>query len=248
MESDHQFSFRPDCNSTEEVPSFSAPVSAIPFVSGLCGVDVQWFQGRSSQDLPNPKELSVWMTFGFLVGSRNFILGSSGTPEKFLFCTGRIVTTVLPTLVPPRHVDECCVIHFLHWEFCNPQYLNHQNVPLWPRLFQHVFCKKSSSFSSSSRCRNLGLSGSECRYCACQSPVPLLLATPLVIREKNWKCLDPQAQGFAVALKDYFYRPNSLRTPAANPASHAIDRSVLLRVLHFICVFCFCWLCTGFLP
>ena len=48
-------------------------LSAIPFVSDLCGVDVQWFQDNSSQDLPNSKELSVPMTFGFLVGSRNFV-------------------------------------------------------------------------------------------------------------------------------------------------------------------------------
>ena len=32
------------------------------------------------------------------------------------------------------------------------------------------------------------------------SPVPLLLATPLVLHEKNWKYLDIQAQGFLVAL------------------------------------------------
>ena len=40
-----------------------------------------------------------------------------------------------------------------------------------------------------------------------------------------------------MALKDNVHRPNSLRTPAANPAIHAIDRFVILRVLHFY--FCF---------
>ena len=34
-------------------------------------------------------------------------LGSSGSPEKFLFYMGRIVTTELPNLVPPRHIDDC---------------------------------------------------------------------------------------------------------------------------------------------
>ena len=33
--------------------------------------------------------------------------------------------------------------------------------------------------------------------------VPLLAATPQVIHEKDWKCLDIQAQGFPVAQKDY---------------------------------------------
>ena len=51
MESAHQFSFRLDCNNTAEVPSFTlrTALSAIPFVCDLCGVDVQWFQERSSQ-------------------------------------------------------------------------------------------------------------------------------------------------------------------------------------------------------
>ena len=39
---------------------------------------------------------------------------------------------------------------------------------------------------------------------------PLLLATLLVIHEKNWQCLDPQAQGSLVTLLDHFHRPNSL--------------------------------------
>ena len=61
MESAHQFSSRPDCNNTAEVPSFTlrTTLSAFPFVSDLCGVDVQWFQERSSQDLPNSSEWSV---------------------------------------------------------------------------------------------------------------------------------------------------------------------------------------------
>ena len=61
IESAHQFSSRPDCNNTAEVPSFTlrTALSTIPFVSDLCGVDVQWFQERSSQALPNSKELSV---------------------------------------------------------------------------------------------------------------------------------------------------------------------------------------------
>ena len=50
------------------------------------------------------------MTFGFLVGSKTS-LGSSGSPDKFLIYMGRIVTTALPNLVPPRHIDDCYAIH-----------------------------------------------------------------------------------------------------------------------------------------
>ena len=63
------------------------------------------------------------MTFGFLAGSR-ISVGSSGSPGKFLFYTGMIVSTVLSSLVPPRHIDDCSAIHFLHWEFCDPLWSN----------------------------------------------------------------------------------------------------------------------------
>ena len=41
-------------------------------------------------------------------------LGSLGSPKKFLFCTGKIVTTELPNLVPQERIDDYHVIHFLH--------------------------------------------------------------------------------------------------------------------------------------
>ena len=52
---------RPDCNCTADVPSFTLrpALSEIPLVFDPCGVDVQWLQERSSQALPNSKELSV---------------------------------------------------------------------------------------------------------------------------------------------------------------------------------------------
>ena len=51
MESAHHSLSRPDCNNTAEVPSFTLRTAllAIPFVSALCGVDVQWFQDYASQ-------------------------------------------------------------------------------------------------------------------------------------------------------------------------------------------------------
>ena len=57
-----------------------------------------------------------------------------------------------------------------------------------------------------------------------------------------WRTI--QAQGFSVALKDYFHRPNFLWTPAASPAIHAIDRFVLLRFLFVFLVSV--GLCSGF--
>ena len=65
-------------------------LSAIPFVSDLCGVDVQWFQERSSQALPNSDELSVYMTFGFSDGSRNFLKLFSVSWEVICFAQIRL--------------------------------------------------------------------------------------------------------------------------------------------------------------
>ena len=166
--------------------------------------------------------------------------GTSFDSSGFLFYTGRIVTTELPNLVPQQCIDDCDVIQSLHWEFCDPQLLNHLFFPLWVRLYQHVSSKKPWLFSSSNRYHNLGLSGNECRHYACPRLVPLLLATPWVILERNWKCLDVQSTGLIVALKEYFHQPTSLWTPVASPASHAIDHSVLLRLLQSLC-FGFYW-------
>ena len=124
MESVHHCSSRPDCNST------GTALSANPLVSDLCGVDVHWFQensSHSSQDLPNSMELSVRMTFGFLVGSKNFCKLFS-VSEKSLFHTDRIVTTALPSLVPLQRIDDCSAIHILHCELCDPQLLKHQKL------------------------------------------------------------------------------------------------------------------------
>ena len=61
MESVHQFSSRPGRNSTADVFSLilRAALSASPFVSERCGVNVHWFHERSSHALPNSRELSV---------------------------------------------------------------------------------------------------------------------------------------------------------------------------------------------
>ena len=162
------------------------------------------------------------MTFGFHVDSRNFC-----GPEKFLFYTGRIVTTELPNLVPQQRIDDCCVIHFLHWELCDPRLSNHPNFPLWARLYQYVFCKKLLLFSSSSRCRNLGPSESACRHHAYPEPVPLLLAAPLVIHEKSWENILMQEILVEIQL----------------PVQQVLQQftSYCFVVFIFICVFSFCW-------
>ena len=94
--------FHPDLIATilQMVPSLilRTALSAIPLVSELCG--------NFSKDLPKCK-----MTFGFLVGSKNFC---KLFPEKFSFCTDKIGSTELPSLVPRQRIDDCFEIHILH--------------------------------------------------------------------------------------------------------------------------------------
>ena len=192
------------------------------------------------------------MTLGFLVSSTSFMelfrvsweiyfarVGCNPlrshlfVPENFVFYMRSIVSTELPNLVPPQRIDDCYAIHFIHWELLWSAVIKSQNVPLWARLYQYVFCKRTLLFSSSRTYRNVDPSESAFRYCAYPSSVPLLLALPLVNHEKKWKCPEPQAQGYLVALRGYFHQQHFPWTPAANPALPVRNRFVLLRVLHF---------------
>ena len=76
MESAHHF-FMPDLIATilQDIPSFTlrTALSAIQFVSDLCGVDLQRFQERSSQDFGQiPRNCQCKWTLGFPFGSKNF--------------------------------------------------------------------------------------------------------------------------------------------------------------------------------
>ena len=142
-----------------------------------------------------------------------------------------------PRLAPPQHIDDCCVIHFLHWVLSDKLWSSHQNVPLWVRLYQHVLCKKPLSISSWSIFHSSDPSESAYLHCAYPNPVPLLLEARL---EVHGKCLDFLALGFPKALLKYFHQPNSVWIPVANQATHGICLSVLLPTPFFIFVSSFC--------
>ena len=122
MESAHHFSYRPDCNNTTDVRtqmSFSlilrtAALSAIPLVSDLCGVDVQWCPGKIFTGFAQiPGICQCKWLYGFLSAPRTFV-SSFVFSEKFLFYMGMIVSAVLPSLVPLQRIDDCFEIHILH--------------------------------------------------------------------------------------------------------------------------------------
>ena len=105
---------------SREVPSFTlrTALSAIPFVSDLCGVDVQRFQERSSQALPNSGELSVWMTLGFPPGSKNFCKLLCVSWEVFVLHGYDWIHWVAKSCTTTAY-RYCIEIHNLHWELCD---------------------------------------------------------------------------------------------------------------------------------
>ena len=119
--------------------------------------------------------------------------GSSGSPGKFVFYVGMFVSTVLPSLVPPRHIDDCFAIHVLHWEFCDPLC----------KMFRsgHDCTSTSSARSPCYFCLQAAITNWVLRkvhkeHCAYPDLLPLLLAAPLEIHETNWKGFDFLALGF----------------------------------------------------
>ena len=97
-------------------------------------------------------------------------LGSSGSPEKFLFYMVGLYPLCCQVLY--HHGTSMMVTRFtfLHWEFCDLRISNHQNSPLWARLYQHVFCKKPSLFCVFKQTSQFGSFG-KCVWTLCL-PVP----------------------------------------------------------------------------
>ena len=99
---------------TADVPSLilRTALSAIPLVPDLCGVDVHWFQEKSSLDLPNSRNCQCKWLLVSSSAPRTFV-SSFAFPGKCLFYMGMIVSTVLPSLVPLQRIDDCFEIHIL---------------------------------------------------------------------------------------------------------------------------------------
>ena len=154
-----------------------AALSTIPFVSDLFGVDVQWFQERSSQTLPYYKELSRInvMTLRFLSGLKELLTSFFEFPVKFLFCTDALGSIGWPSPAPCLHI---------WWLFRDLQL---SLRTLWSAVVkspnisargagsaQCVFCAGLLWFWSSGRSRNFGPWGNKYKHCAYTNPRRLL--------------------------------------------------------------------------
>ena len=148
-------------------------------------------------------------------------------PEKFWFCKAKIESIELPRLVPRLRIDDCFEIHFLHWELCDPLQSSHQHVPLWARLYLHVFCKKPS----------LSQFGSfrKCVYTLCL-PKPRFHFRSRPIGG-SWRWLGNVLTSLLWVSPwlcwSTFINPILSDLHVANQAIHAIFLFVLLLILHF---------------
>ena len=160
-------------------------LTAIPLVSDLCDVDVQRFQEKYSQALPNSNEVSVYMTFGCLLGSKNFC--------KF-FCVSWDVF-VLHWYDCIHCVAKSCTTTAYRWLFRDSH----------PSLRDSVIRRYeiTKNFRSGHDCTGASSARSPCHFgfqadlaisvlrevnkdaVLTPNPVPLLLATPLVSHGKN---------------------------------------------------------------
>ena len=111
------------------MPSFTlrTALSAIPFVSDLCGVDVQWFQERCGVDVQTiPGKISTsfakfqgivsFNDFRIPIGPPRTFASFSGFLVKFLFCTDMIGSIEWPSPAP-RLAYRWIVSRFaiVHW-------------------------------------------------------------------------------------------------------------------------------------
>ena len=109
-------------------------------------------------------------------------------PEKFLFYMGMIGSIGWPSLVPPQRIDDYVETHILHQGLCNSELSNHQNCPLWARCTGASSARSPRYFRPETDIAMLVFRDLS-KKCYVYS-VPLLLAAPKVLHEKNWKTLD----------------------------------------------------------
>ena len=92
MESAHQLSFRADCNNTAEVPSCTlrTALSAIPLVSELCGVDVQWFPGEIFTSFAEFQGIGSVIDFRIPIGLQELLQAPLCFVRSFCFAWKRL--------------------------------------------------------------------------------------------------------------------------------------------------------------
>ena len=116
-------------NKTADVPSsiLRTALPALSFASDRRGVDgVRWFHDNSSRALPNLKEFSVHMTFGFSDGRRNFRKTLFRLPRSFCFAQVTTASIEWQDLVPRLRIDDWGEIPLRRWGLCDRLHSNNQ--------------------------------------------------------------------------------------------------------------------------
>ena len=163
MESSHQLSFRPDCNKTAEVPSFNlrTALSAIPFVSDLCGVDVQYSRRDLHKLCQSPRNWQCKLLWVSYLAPRTFA-SSLVFLEKF----------VLHGYDWIHWVAKSCTTTAKWWLFRDSHFFTENLVICCYQVTKIFSTRYGSANASSARgpCRNFGLEGNEYKYCASPNP------------------------------------------------------------------------------
>ena len=169
------------------------------------------------------------MTFGFLVGSRNFCKLFWVSWEVFVLhgddCNHCVAKSCTTTAYRWLLRDSLSSLRTLWSAVIKSPKFSALGTTALVRLLQEAIVifvlKQISKFG-----------------CAYPSPILLLLATPKAIHEKNWESIE---------VVDNFYLPDFPWTPVANLAHLAIVHFVILRRLHFYLCFRFLLIhATGF--
>ena len=166
--------FHSDLISTmrQEVPSFTlrTALSAIPFVSDLCGVDVQWFQERSSTGFAEVQGIVSVNDFRFPIWLQELLQASLGF--LWSFCFARIRLDPFGGQVLHHDCISMIVSRFTTFT---------ENFVIRCYQVTKIFCTRYGSASASSargscnfgpceRSRNFGLSGSEYKHYVYPNP------------------------------------------------------------------------------
>ena len=113
----HQFSSRPDCNNTAEVPSFTLRTDPICFWSMWCRRAM--IPGEIFTSFAEFQGIVSVNDFRLPIGLQELLQASLGFLWSFCFCTDTTGSIGWPSPAPRLHIDDCFEIHNLHWELCD---------------------------------------------------------------------------------------------------------------------------------
>ena len=127
----------------------------------------------------------------------------------------RIVSTEWKDLVPRQRISDCRLLHIPRWGHCDQPLSSHQTfLPDVELRASASAARRPLSFWFASRHCDLGLSGSEYKYCASLISLPL---SQDVLDLSSENCVRKQA---ILCPLDYLRTPPAIQEDLANGRPH----------------------------